>query len=59
AMFVWLSFGSNADVTWDRIFTNVMGRPRLPKGAPDDLLQGIERCLSQRPEQTLPPPAKP
>lgn len=55
AMFVWLSFGSDTDVTWDRIFTNVMGRPRLPKGAPEELLQGIERCLSQRPEQTLPP----
>lgn len=59
AMFVWLSFGSDANVTWDRIFTNVMGHPRLPKGAPDHLVAGIERCLAQRPEQTLPPPSPP
>jgi signal peptidase I len=57
AMFVWLSFGTDAAVTWDRIFTNVLGRPRLPKGAPDALVQGIDRCLAQRPQQTLPPPA--
>jgi signal peptidase I len=56
AMFVWLSFGADASVTWDRIFTNVMGHPRLPKGAPDHLVQGIERCLQKRPAQTLPPP---
>lgn len=58
AMFVWLSFGTDAAVTWDRIFTNVLGRPRLPKDAPDVLVAGIERCLAQRPAQTLPPPAK-
>ncbi len=55
AMFVWLSFGSNAAVTWDRIFTNVLGHPRLPKEAPEELKRGIERCLQQRPQQTLPP----
>jgi len=60
AMFVWLSFGSDAAVTWDRIFTNVMGRPRLPKEAPAELVKGIDRCLEQRPLQTLPPaPANP
>lgn len=58
AMFVWLSFGSDASVTWDRIFTNVMGHPRLPKEAPPELTQGIDRCLAQRPAQTLPPPVK-
>lgn len=59
AMFVWLSFGSDANVTWDRIFTNVMGHPRLPKGAPDHLVAGIESCLARRPEQTLPPSKPP
>jgi signal peptidase I len=57
AMFVWLSFGADAAVTWDRIFTNVMGHPRLPKEAPAALTQSIERCLAERPQQTLPPPA--
>ena len=57
AMFVWLSFGTDANVTWDRIFTNVLGRPRLPKEASPELVKGIDRCLAQRPRQTLPPPA--
>jgi len=57
AMFVWLSFGTDAAVTWDRLFTNVLGRPRLPKEASPELVKGIDRCLSQRPAQTLPPPA--
>lgn len=58
AMFVWLSFGADAAVTWDRLFTNVLGKPRLPKEAPVELVKGIDRCLAQRPAQTLPPPAK-
>ncbi|HEX7452474.1 MAG TPA: hypothetical protein VF294_09330, partial [Polyangiaceae bacterium] len=58
AMFVWLSFGSDGGVTWDRLATNVLGKPRLPKGAAPELLQGIEKCLRERPapSQTLPPP---
>lgn len=60
AMFVWLSFddqgGQPLGVTWDRLFTNVMGRPRLPKEAPEELKRGIERCLASRPAQTTPPP---
>jgi signal peptidase I len=55
AMFVWASFGADTSITWDRIFTNVLGKPRLPKEAAPDLVEGIERCLSQRPAQTLPP----
>ncbi len=58
AMFVWLSFGTDAAVTWDRIFTNVLGKPRLPKEAPPELTQAIETCLAQRPAQTFPPPPK-
>jgi signal peptidase I len=60
AMFVWLSFGSDGGVTWDRLATNVLGRPRLPKGASDKLLEAIDKCLRERPplSQTLPPPPK-
>jgi signal peptidase I len=60
AMFVWLSFGSDGGVTWDRLATNVLGKPRLPKGAPAELLQSIEKCLRERPplSQTLPPPPR-
>jgi signal peptidase I len=58
AMFVWLSFGIDGGLTWDRLAVNVMGKPRLPKGAPEELVNGIERCLNERPplDQTLPPP---
>ena len=61
AMFVWLSFGSDGGVTWDRLATNVLGKPRLPKGAPAGLLDHIEKCLRERPPpgQTLPPPPTP
>lgn len=62
AMFVWLSFNDGGDdafgVTWDRLFTNVMGTPRLPKEAPEDLKKGIEQCLLERPENTTPPSPK-
>ncbi len=63
AMFVWLSFNDRGEdplgVTWDRLFTNVMGHPRLPKEAPDELKAGIERCLApeNRPKVTDPPPS--
>ena len=60
ALFVWLSFNSQAGsplgVTWDRLFTNVMGKPRLPREADPSLKQGIERCLGERPAETTPPP---
>ena len=58
ALFVWLSLGSNGWPTFDRMFTNVLGRPRLPKGAHAELEAAITRCLSQRPAVTFPPPAK-
>ena len=52
AMFVWWG------VALDRLFMNVIGAPRLPKGAPPEILSGIERCLHERPpvSQTTPPP---
>jgi signal peptidase I len=54
AMFVWWG------VALDRLFMSVLGTPRLPKGAPPEIVAGIERCLSKRPspsEATPPPPA--
>lgn len=62
AMFVWLSFNNLGSdplgVTWDRLFTDVLGRPRLPKEAPAHLKEGIDRCLQGRPQETMPPPPK-
>jgi signal peptidase I len=60
AMFVWLSFNEQKvdplGVTWDRLFTQVMGTPRLPKEANPELKAGITRCLAERPAVTDPPP---
>jgi len=61
AMFVWLSFGDGGsfpNITWDRLLTNVMGDPHLPKGTPQAVLDGVQRCLTQRPKETWPPPPK-
>ncbi len=55
ALFVWLSFGRDGNVTWDRLLHNVMGTPTLPKGARPELVEGIKKCLAERPAQTLPP----
>ncbi len=51
-----------AMIVWfptSRMLVNVMGKPRLPDGAPPELTAAIERCLAQRPpaSETLPPPA--
>ncbi len=63
AMFVWLSFNNRGEdflgVTWDRLFSSVMGKPRLPREADAELVAGIERCLEQRPANTTPPPPQP
>jgi signal peptidase I len=60
AMFVWMSFGPNGGVTWDRLLVHVLGKPRLPKGAPDELVRAIEKCVAERPPigQTTPPPSR-
>lgn len=55
ALFVWLSFGQDGGITWDRLFTNVMGEPTAPPGASQEIARGIERCLAQRPAVTVPP----
>lgn len=63
ALFVWLSFNNRGEdllgVTWDRLFVDVMGKPRLPKEAEASLVEGIDRCLAKRPTDTTPPPPKP
>ena len=60
-MFVWLNFKKNGWPDVDRLFTHVLGTPKLPVGAPADVLAGIDRCLKQRPpfDQTLPPQPDP
>ena len=60
ALFVWMSFGADGGVTWDRLLVNVMGQPRLPKEAPQSLVEGIKKCLASRPpvSETTPPPPK-
>ncbi|MEB2311174.1 MAG: signal peptidase I [Sorangiineae bacterium] len=58
AMFVWLSFGPDGKITWDRLLHEVLGRPVLPKGAPADIVKGIQSCLAKRPAVTTPPPPK-
>jgi signal peptidase I len=39
-----------------RMLFNVMGHPALPDGAAPELVEGIERCLRERPQDTTPPP---
>ncbi len=56
AMFVWMSFSPDGAITYDRLLSSVMGHPRLPKGSSQELVEGIERCLTQRPAVTEPPP---
>jgi signal peptidase I len=52
AMFVWWG------VALDRLFMSVLGTPRLPKGAPPAIVDGIASCLAKRPplRETTPPP---
>src|SRR5690606_41536555 len=42
ALFVWLSFNNRGEdllgVTWDRLFVDVMGKPRLPREAEESLV---------------------
>ncbi|MFC1642706.1 signal peptidase I [Myxococcota bacterium] len=57
ALFVWLSFWPNGGINASRLLHNVMGKPTVPKGAAPEVLAGIERCLAQRPNVTVPPEA--
>lgn len=57
ALFVWLAFDGVGRVKWQRIGADLLGRPHPPTGAAPEVVAGIERCLSARPAQTLPPSA--
>jgi signal peptidase I len=53
-----------AMIVWfpaSRMLVNVMGKPVLPDGAPEELIAGIDRCMEQRPpaKDTVPPPRPP
>ena len=60
AMFVWMSFGPGGGIAKDRLFVNVMGRPKLPPAMEAPLRPGLEKCLRERPPvaQTTPPGRK-
>jgi signal peptidase I len=56
ALFVWLTFRSDGWISFHRLFTGVMGRPKLPAGTAPSVVAAVERCLAQRPNVTNPPP---
>jgi signal peptidase I len=60
AMFVWMSFGPGGGIAQDRLFVNVMGRPKLPGNADAALQAGLEKCMRERPPvaQTTPPASR-
>lgn len=58
ALFVWLTFGPDGFLTFQRLLTNVMGHPKLPKGTAQSVIDAVERCMAQRPAVTMPPPSK-
>jgi signal peptidase I len=58
ALFVWLTFGPDGFLTFQRLLTSVMGTPKLPKGTSPSVVQAVERCLQQRPAITMPPAPK-
>jgi signal peptidase I len=57
AMFVWMSFGPGGGIAQDRLFVNVMGRPKLPPAQEASMRPALEKCLRERPPiaQTTPP----
>lgn len=59
AMFVWFSWDQSTRFAGERLGVNVMGTPKLPDGAPQELRTALSKCLRERPEQTEPPPPKP
>jgi signal peptidase I len=60
AMFVWMSFAPGGGIAQDRLFVNVMGRPKLPGGLDPSLQLGVDRCMRERPSiaATTPPSRK-
>lgn len=60
AMFVWMSFAPGGGIAPDRLFVNVMGRPKLPGGVDASLQPALDKCMRDRPSvaQTTPPGRK-
>lgn len=58
AMFVWMSFGPGGGIEQDRLFVNVLGRPKLPAAQEAALGPALDKCMRERPPvaQTTPPP---
>jgi signal peptidase I len=61
AMFVWMSFLPGGGIAQDRLFVNVLGRPKLPSNQEVALGPAVDKCLRERPpiSQTTPPPPQP
>ncbi|MBM4377541.1 MAG: signal peptidase I [Deltaproteobacteria bacterium] len=59
AMFVWWAWDPHAGLGWDRLGVNVMGAPKLPRGA-EALAPKLEACLKSRPPlaETTPPSSR-
>ena len=57
AMFVWMSFGPGGGIEQDRLFVNVLGRPKLPAAQEAALGPAADKCMRERRpvEQTTPP----
>jgi signal peptidase I len=60
AMFVWMSFGPGGGISQDRLFVNVLGRPKLPAAQEAALQPAVDKCMRERPpvSQTTPPPPR-
>jgi signal peptidase I len=64
AMFVWMSFEPGGGIAQDRLFVNVMGRPKLPGKLSEreaaKLQESLDRCMRERPPLSeTTPPARP
>ena len=58
AMFVWMSFAPGGGIAQDRLFVNVMGRPKLPGGTDPSLQTAVDRCMRERPSVAAATPPK-
>ncbi len=59
AMFVWWSWDPRGGLSWDRLFVNVLGAPKLPAGAPKRLIGKLQECVNARPPDAKTYPPKP
>ena len=54
---VWMSFLPGGGIAQDRLFLDVHGPPKLPVEYEATLGPAVEKCLRERPSQTMPPAA--